>query len=190
MWDEKQMEEYLNSNLKESRYKHSLSVRGTAVELAQKYGEDEFKARLAGLVHDCAKNMNHEEIMAIVEENGYNIDMVSRNNPELLHGLAGAIIAKNVMGIEDEDILNSIAYHTTGRKSMSLLEKIIYIADYVEPLRNFPGVDKLRETVYRDLDEGLLLAFNNTIAYVMSLGQLLHSDTIDARNYIIIEKCR
>jgi len=190
MWNEKQIEEYLKNNLKESRYKHSLSVRDTAVELAKKYGEDEFKARLAGLTHDCAKNMNHKEIIAIIEKNGYNIDMVSRNNPELLHGLAGSIIAKNVMGIEDEDILNSIAYHTTGRKEMSLLEKIIYIADYVEPLRNFPGVDKLRETVYRDLDEGILLSFNNTITYVISLGQLLHRDTIDARNYIIIEKCR
>ena len=190
MWNEEQIEEYLKNNLSESRYNHSLSVRDTAVMLARKHGEDELKARIAGLVHDCAKNKNNKEIVEMVEENGYNIDMVCKNSPDLLHGLAGAIIAKNLMGIQDEDVLNSIAYHTTGRKEMSLLEKIIYIADYIEPLRKFPGVDNLRETVQKDLEEGILLSFNNTINYVISLGQLLHMDTIEARNYLIIKKCR
>jgi len=190
MWKEEQIEEYLKENLSENRYKHSLSVRDTASLLAIKYGEDEFKARLAGLVHDCAKNMEPKEMMEIIYKSGYNVDVVCKNNPELLHGLAGAIRAKELMGIYDEDILNSVTYHTTGRKGMSLLEKIIYIADYVEPLRSFPGVDKLRETVSKDLDEGLLLSFNNTINYVISLGQLLHMDTIEARNYLIINKCR
>jgi len=190
MWKEEQIEEYLRNNLSENRYKHSLSVRDTAVGLAIKYGEDEVKARIAGLVHDCAKNMKYNKMVEMIEENGYNIDMVCKNSPELLHGLAGAIIAKKLMAIDDEDILNSITYHTTGRKQMSLLEKIIYIADYIEPLRKFPGVDSLRETVFKDLDEGLLLSFNNTINYVISLGQLLHMDTIEARNYIIIKKCR
>ena len=106
----------------------------------------------------------------------------------LMHGLAGSIIAKHIMGIEDEDVLNSISYHTTGRKNMTILEKIIYIADYIEPMRNFPGVDELRKIAYSNLDEALLLSFDNTIKYVITKGQLLHLDTIEARNYILYNR--
>lgn len=185
MWNEIEMEEYLKQNLTEGRLKHSLGVRDTAEALAQKYGADVHKARIAGLIHDCAKQMEKSKILDICVKNGYKLDPVAYKNPGIMHGTAGAIIAKQVMKVEDQDILNSIEYHTTGRKNMSLLEKIIYLADYIEPSRNFPGVDELREAVNRNLDEGLLLSFNSTIELVISRGDLIHLNTIDARNYII-----
>jgi predicted HD superfamily hydrolase involved in NAD metabolism len=188
MWSEEKINQYLMNNLKNKRYEHSLGVKNTAIKLAEKYGENTLKAGIAGLVHDCAKNMNSDEIINMVEKNGYEIDPIYEHSPDLLHGLAGAIVAKNIMGIEDEDIFNSIAYHTTARENMSLLEKIIYIADYVEPSRNFPGVEELRRVASENLDEALILSLSNTICFVINKGQLLHSDTVKARNYLIIKK--
>jgi len=188
MWSEEKIDEYLRKKLKTNRYEHSLGVKNTAIELALKYGANPFKARIAGIVHDCAKNMSNNEIINMVKENNYEVDDIYQNSPQLLHGLAGAIIAKNIMGIEDEDIFNSIAYHTTARENMSLLEKIIYIADYVEPLRNFSGVDELRKIVNQNLEEALILSLSNTICYVINKGELLHFNTVKARNHLIIER--
>lgn len=185
MWNEEKIINYLNENLKKKRIKHSLGVRDTAVELAKIYCADIEKARLAGLVHDCAKNLNNEEMLNIAEKSGYTISMVCRKNYTLLHGAAGAYIAKTIMGIDDDEIINAVKYHTTGRENMSILEKIIYIADYTEPNRNFPGVEKLRLLSFENLDKALLRAFDNTIKYVVDNGQLLHYDTIKARNYLL-----
>lgn len=190
MWDENAIISYLKNNLNEHRFNHSIGVRDTAEKLAIKYDNSLVeKARIAGIVHDCAKNLSNEQLINIVKEQGYLIDKVCQNQPQLLHGLAGSIIAKKVMNIEDIDILNSIKYHTTGRENMTILEKIIYISDYIEPSRKFYGVESLRELAFRDLNKGLLKAFDNTINYVISKGELLHADTIAARNYtILIEK--
>jgi predicted HD superfamily hydrolase involved in NAD metabolism len=188
MWSEEKINEYLRNNLKSSRYEHSLGVKNAAIKLALTYGENSFKAGLAGIVHDCAKNMSNCEIVRLVKENAYEVDDIYENSPELLHGLAGAIVAKNIMGIEDEDIFNAIAYHTTARENMSLLEKIIYIADYVEPSRNFPGVEELRKVASENLEDALILSLSKTICYVVNKGQLLHSETVKARNYLIIKR--
>jgi predicted HD superfamily hydrolase involved in NAD metabolism len=188
MWSEDKIIDYLQKNLNPQRYEHSLRVRDTSIALAQHYKTDISQARLAGLTHDCAKDMENVEIINIIEKFGYNIEGINKRTPNLMHGLAGAIVAKNTMGIEDEDVLNSITYHTTGRKNMSLLEKIIYIADYIEPMRNFPGVEDLRKLAYTNIDEALLLSFDNTIKYVIAKGQLLHLDTIDARNSMLCDK--
>jgi predicted HD superfamily hydrolase involved in NAD metabolism len=188
MWNENEILKYLQNNLNKQRYEHSLRVRDTSIALAEHYGADISKAKIAGLVHDCAKNMEDEEIINIIEKNGYTIEGIYRRTPNLMHGLAAAIIAEKDMGIKDIDILNSINYHTTGRKNMSLLEKIIYISDYIEPMRNFPGVEELRKATYYNLDEALLLSLDNTIKYVISRNQLLHTDTVEARNYILYNK--
>lgn len=188
MWNEQQMQEYLKSNLKDKRFKHSLGVMDSAVKLALKYGADTEKAKIAGLIHDAAKEKTNEELLEIADKNGYILDEVSKTSPSILHGFVCRIIAKEKMGIEDEDILNAIEFHTTGRRHMSLLEKIIYVADYIEPGRNFPGISELREAAFRDLTEALLLSFDNTIKLVISRGNLLHLNTIEARNCIIIEK--
>lgn len=188
MWNEKQMEEYLTRNLKTKRLLHSFGVRDTAEKLAEKYGVDKHKARIIGLIHDAAKEKSDEEIIEICEKNNYELDEVSKSSPSILHGFAGRIIANELMGITDEDSLNAIQYHTTGRKMMSDLEKIIYIADYIEPHRDFPGVSELREAAFRNLDEALLLAFDSTIKLVVSRRNLLHKDSVEARNYIILKK--
>lgn len=185
MWSENEIIDYLRKNLKLTRYEHSLSVRDTAVKLAKKYGADVEKARIAGLAHDCAKNMSDEDLLNMALSHGINVDSVCKENPKLLHGFIGSIVAKEKFGIQDQEILNSIAYHTTGKKDMDLLQKIIYIADYVEPLRNFPGVDELRMEVTHDLNKAVLMAFNNTIKCVIERGQLLHVNTIEGRNYIL-----
>ncbi|KOC55207.1 phosphohydrolase [Clostridium botulinum] len=189
MWAEEKIIGYLKQNLKPKRFEHSIGVRDTAIKLAEIYGESLEKARIAGLVHDCAKNMSDEQILDICSKNEYNIDEVSQNMPSILHGEVGAYIAENIMGIEDKEILDAITYHTTGKENMTLLEKIIYISDYIEPLRDFPGVEDLRGLVYnKELDRALILSFNNTIKYIIDRNQLLHKKTIEARNYMLYNK--
>ncbi|MCM8710385.1 bis(5'-nucleosyl)-tetraphosphatase (symmetrical) YqeK [Clostridium sp. SYSU_GA19001] len=190
MCNEEEIIKYLHKILNKQRFEHSLRVMDTAVSLAKHYKIDETKARLAGLVHDCAKNLKDDEILHIIKKNSQSIEECYKMNPSIMHGLAGAIMARDNFKVTDEDILNAVAYHTTGRENMSMLEKIIYIADYIEPMRNFPGVQELRENAYNDLDRALLLSFNNTINYVISKGEILHLDTIKARNYILMKECR
>lgn len=185
MWSEEQIIEYIKSNLNNQRFQHSLRVQNTAVELAHYYKTDIEKTSLAGLVHDCAKNMEISKMLYIIEKNGYNIDIKFKNNSNIMHGLAGAIVAETVMGIADREVLDAVAYHTTGKANMTMLQKIIYLADYIEPMRNFPGVEELRQLAYKDLDKALLLSFNNTIKYVIDKNEFIHSDTIEARNYLM-----
>ena len=187
MWSENEMLHYLHVNLSESRLKHSLSVSETAVALAVKYGEDIEKARVAGLVHDCAKGMKGDKLIEVARAHEVHIDEIYTHSPLILHGLVGSIIAREVMDIQDDDILNAISYHTTGRKNMSILEKIIYIADYIEPLRNFNGVEELRILSVNDLDAAVVQSLDNTINYIISRKELLHIDTIHARNYLLIK---
>ncbi len=188
MWKEDQIKKYIKEHLNESRFVHSIGVMETSEKLALHYNEDPYKARLAGLCHDCAKNLSREELIAIARESGEEISEIYLYAPQLLHGLVGAYISKDIFGIQDEDILNSIRYHTTGRKNMSILEKIIYISDYIEPSRNFKGISELRRLSYVDINKVLLKSFDDTITYTVSRGSLLHIDTIEARNFILYKK--
>lgn len=185
VWSIEEMADYIKSELKKERYKHSLGVMETAVKLAERYHEDIIKARIAGLIHDAAKSMSDVEILDIVKSNGYSIDDVSLQNPSLLHGLVASIIAEKKMDVKDKDILNAIIYHTTGRRDMSNLEKIIYLADYIEPGRSFDGVEEMRQVAYEDLNTAMLSALNNTIKFVIQKNQYLHLSTIEARNDIM-----
>lgn len=185
MWNEAQIISYLQDKLSAKRYEHVLGVRDTAMELAKTYGEDEKKASLAALLHDCAKNMGDLELIKLVKDYGYVPDKIEMQAPQLLHGRAAAIIAKNEMGIGDTSICDAVIYHTTGREGMSLLEKIIYIADYIEPTRSFLGVEDLRKEAFANLDKAMLMSLENTIKYIISRGQLLHSNTVEARNYFL-----
>jgi len=190
MWNESEMLHYLQENLSDKRFRHSISVSETAVSLASKHGENIEKSRIAGLVHDCAKNMKSFELIKMASEHDIYIDEVFQNNPSILHGHVGSIIAREVMGIFDQDILNAIAYHTTGRRDMSLLEKIIYIADYIEPLRKISGIEEFRSLSYVDLDAAVIKSLENSIEYVISENQLLQLDTVGARNYLLIKNRR
>lgn len=185
MWSEEEIKIYLSRKLKADRYNHVLGVVEMSEKLAKRYGADVKKARLAALIHDLAKYEGGEALIRIAKENGYDLDEVEKKAPYLLHGFAAAVIAKKDMGIEDEDVLNAAIYHTTGRENMTLLEKIIYIADYIEPNRSYKGVDELRDITFENLDRGLMMAFDNTIKFVLDKGALLHSRTVDGRNYLV-----
>ena len=164
------------SYLKYKRIPHVLGTEQEAIRLAERYGADVEKARVAALLHDCTKKLDMEEQLALCQ-----LDELEQKALKLLHAKTGAAIARDVFGVDDE-IYRAIWWHTTGHAHMTLLEKIIYLADYIEPSRDFPGVDKLRSVCYKDLDEGLLLGLEMTIEEMTSMGNPVHHATIEARD--------
>lgn len=169
------------SYLNHRRIPHVLGTEQEAVRLAERYGGDVEKARVAALLHDCTKKLDMEEQLALCKQYGIELDELEQQALKLLHAKTGAAIARDVFGVDDE-IYSAIWYHTTGRANMTKLEKIIYLADYIEPSRDFPGVDKLRKVCYEDLDRGLLLGLEMTIAEMSAMGNPVHHATIEARD--------
>ncbi len=146
--------EKLEKTLEPKRYLHSLSVADTAACLAMRYGVDTYKAHLAGLLHDNAKCISNDKKLSICKKNGLSISKAEKSNPDLLHAKIGSLYAKEKFGIEDEEILSAICYHTTGKPEMTDLEKIVYIADYIEMYRkNLTCLDEIRTLAFKDLDE-------------------------------------
>lgn len=149
------------------RFEHTLGVAYTAAALAMRYDEDIQKAQIAGLLHDCAKCLRDDKIIRICEENKLPISEIERRNPFLLHAKAGAVLAKDKYNVTDEDIINAIYYHTTGRPGMSRLEKIIFIADYMEPGRkSAPNLAQIRKMSFEDLDMTLCKILQDTLNYL------------------------
>ena len=172
------------SYLKLKRMPHVLGTEQEAVRLAEKYGADVTKARIAALLHDCTKKLDMDEQLALCRQYAIPLDELEQKALKLLHSKTGAAIARDVFAVDDE-IYNAILYHTTGKPDMTLLEKIIYLADYIEPTRDFPGVETLRRTVYEDLDRGLLLGLTMTIDEMEEMGNPVHHMTRDARDYLL-----
>ena len=163
--------DYLKQKLSKKRFHHTLGVAYTATALAMCYGADLRSAEIAGLLHDVAKPLNAEEELDFCKKHKLKISEFEKKNPFLLHGKIGSLIAKNKFGIEDEDILNAICHHTTGRPEMSLLEKIIYIADYIEPSRTVqPNLETIRKMAYEDIDGALILILKDTLEYLDKKG--------------------
>ncbi|WP_315073403.1 bis(5'-nucleosyl)-tetraphosphatase (symmetrical) YqeK [uncultured Clostridium sp.] len=179
------MKSYLKSNLKENRYIHTLGVADTAKKLAKLNGISEEKAEIAGLAHDVAKNLSKDKIKEMMQENNIVLSDVEENNPNLWHSIVGPIEAKNKLGIEDEEILDAIRWHTTGKINMSILTKIIYIADMIEPGRDFEGIESLRKITFRNLDEGVYYGLNSSIEILLARNLLIDENTIRARNYFL-----
>lgn len=173
--------------LDEERYAHSINVENEAVKLSKIYNVDAEKCRFAAIAHDYAKAMSDCELINCSEKYEIQTDTIQRNFPQLLHGPVAAMYCKNIMGIDDEDIINAIYYHTTGRENMSLLEKIIYISDVIEVGRDFPGIDDIRKEALVDIDNAILLSCNSTISYVIARNFLIHPLTIALRNSIILK---
>ena len=172
------------SYLKAKRCAHVLGTAATAVKLAEKYGADVHRAEVAGLLHDCTKKLSMPEQLALCEKYGIALDALEKKALKLLHAKTGAAAAARIFG-ENNAVVSAIDYHTTGRAHMTLLEKIIYIADYMEPNRDFPGVDRLREAVWRDLDEGVLLGIDMTLEQLAKKGQPACADSLAARDWLI-----
>ena len=140
------------------RFTHSCNVAEEAVILARLYGADAEKAYVAGILHDITKEISKEEQLQIIADGGIILDNVQKNAPKLWHAVSGSAYVRLRLGIEDEDILNAIRYHTTGRANMSLLEKIIYTADYTSKERSYPGADVMREKSRRSLEEAMMFS--------------------------------
>ncbi len=172
------------SYLKPKRMPHVLGTEQEAVRLAEKYGADVTKARIAALLHDCTKKLDMDEQLALCARYGIALDELEQKALKLLHSKTGAAVARDVFAVDD-DIYNAILYHTTGKPDMTLLEKIIYLADYIEPTRDFPGVEDLRRVVYEDLDRGLLMGLAMTIDEMETMGNPVHHMTRDARDYLL-----
>ncbi|MCX4370882.1 MAG: nicotinate (nicotinamide) nucleotide adenylyltransferase [Dysosmobacter sp.] len=169
------------SYLSYRRIPHVLGTEQEAIHLAERWGGDVEKARRAALLHDCTKKLNMEEQMLLCEQYGVVLDELEKRAPKLLHAKTGAAIAETVFGA-DEELAGAIRWHTTGRAGMTLLEKIIYLADYMEPTRDFPGVGELRRVCYEDLDAGLLLGLEMTIQEMKERGAPIHTKTLEARD--------
>ncbi|MDU5106295.1 bis(5'-nucleosyl)-tetraphosphatase (symmetrical) YqeK [Clostridium sp.] len=183
-----EMKVYLKNNLIENRYIHVLGVVDTAIRLAKINKVDEKKAEIAALAHDIAKNMTIYELKDILDKNNIELSYDEENNQELWHSMVGPIVAKEIFGIEDEEILSAMRWHTTGKENMSKLDKVIYMADMIEPNRNFPGVDNLRRETFKDLDNGVLQGLNHTIKYLLNKGVAIDINSIKARNYLLLHK--
>ena len=178
---EEKLIEYALSHLTEKRLRHTKGVLDEAVRLAELYGADPAKARIAAAFHDLFRGRAVDEINILV--NKYGIDSVYLGNPNLAHGKIAAAYMDEI-GIDDPDILNAVSYHTTGRAGMSVLEKVIFLADAIEPGRDYPGVNELRNLAYTDLDKACIQALENSIAFVRSKGETLDPDSAAALEYL------
>jgi len=157
----------LEKALTPKRYQHTLGVEYTAAALAMRYDVPLADAQLAGLLHDCAKCLPFEEKKALCNQHHISVSEIEYKNPELLHAKVGYILAQTEYHITDTDILNAILYHTTGRPGMSLLEKIIFIADYIEPGRKkAPNLTEVRKLAFIDLDQALVRVMSDTLSYL------------------------
>ena len=159
----------LSKALDNKRFEHTQGVAYTSAALAMRYGEDIKKAELAGLLHDCAKCLDNDKKIQICKKHNISISEEEERNPFLLHAKVGGYLAKTKYKVDDDEIIQAIISHTTGRPGMSLLEKIVYIADYIEPARDHaPNLDMVRELAFRDLDEALLKILEDILVHLKS----------------------
>jgi len=174
----------VKEQLTESRYLHTIGVMESAISLAKRYQADVKKAELAAIFHDYAKYRPKEEMKRIIEEQGMPKELLSFHS-EMWHAPVGAYLVEKEVGIHDEEILSAITYHTSGRANMTLLEKIVFLADYIEPGRSFPGVDEVRELAERNLNVAVIAAMRNTITFLMKKNTRIYPDTFIAYNDLV-----
>ena len=182
-----EIEKYLKSKLTPDRYTHVLSVRELALDLAKKYGADLRKVNFAALLHDCAKWMRTSEQYEAAANYEIQLDEVERHNPSLLHALIGVEFAVSHFDVDNPEILNAIRIHTTGSGKMTLIDKILYVADFAEPKRNHPEAHSVRELAYQDLNKAVLEVSRHKIEHLLAKGVLIHPYTIDAYNSALQE---
>lgn len=174
----------LLKRLSPHRYQHTLDVADTAVEMANTFNVNPNKAYLAGILHDCAKNLDDLELLAICADNDENVTQIEQNRPFLLHSKAGVIVAKTRYHITDEEVLSAIRWHTTGKANMSDLEKIIFAADYIEPSRDKqPRLDYLRDLATKDLDLLVKSILEDMVAYLRESNDEIEEHTLEAYEY-------
>lgn len=193
--DTQRNDEFLNEIKKRlSRYRfiHSVNVADEAKRLALKYGADAEKAYTAGLVHDIMKDLPKQEQLEMFKRYGIELTEVELNSPKIWHAMCGELFLRHEMGVTDEDILSAVRFHTTAKAGMSLLEKVLYIADYTSAERDYDDVGVMRDKADRNLDEAMLYGLQFTINEMVKEGRPVHPDSLDAFNEaaILINKRR
>lgn len=181
------LNEDLKTNLSLKRYEHTVRVKEMACELAGIHGEDIGRASVAALCHDYAKCLDPKTYLELAERLEVELDEYMQADLGLAHGLIGAAMVSDEYGIGDEEVLLAIANHTCGRAGMTRLEKIVYLADYIEYGRSFPGVERIRKAALEDLDQGMRLALGSTIAHVKSRHKTVHPNSLEALNFYSCE---
>lgn len=178
------MQKKLAKYLDEDRFAHTIGVMYTCASLAMVHGYNLEDAQAAGLLHDCAKCIPNKKKLKLCSQHNIPVTVFEETHPFLLHAKLGAYIARKKYDITDEEILSSITYHTTGRREMSLLEKIVYIADYIEPMRNkAPNLEKIRRLAFQDLDECMYEILKDTLEYLDENPQDVENTTKEAFSY-------
>jgi nicotinate-nucleotide adenylyltransferase len=162
---------------------HVLGCRDTAVELARHWGADETDAARAGLLHDITKALDGPHQLTLCREYGIVLDAFSNKNPKTLHALTGSLVAQRIFG-ENDAVVSAIRHHTTGKADMNLLQKIIYVADYMEPNRDFPGVEQLRHLAFTDLDAALKLGLEMTLELLVQQGREVSPESLEALAFL------
>lgn len=179
---EQEIKLFLSETLTEKRYRHTLAVADSCTELARRFGCDISKAYLAGLLHDIVKDLDTDETLQMIEEFGIILDDIEKNTPKLRHAKLGAEFIKRRGFSNDEDIINAVRYHTTARAGMSLLEKTLYLADFISADRKYKGVEKIRTAVADGLGDGMMAGLCFSIESLVSDKSPIHGDTLAAYN--------
>ena len=184
-----EMRAILEQQITPSRYRHSLGVAETAVAIARRFGMNEERARVAGLLHDCGRVYKTDDLLKEARQRGIPIGKIESAMPLLLHAYIGAYLIYEVYGVNDAVIAQAVWRHTVGGANMTALDKIIYYADMIEPSRDYPEVERLRElSRTASLDEMMLVGLTESILFVAQKGGLIHPDTITARNELLLEQ--
>ncbi|EUB39172.1 MULTISPECIES: bis(5'-nucleosyl)-tetraphosphatase (symmetrical) YqeK [Fusobacterium] len=183
-----ELKEIVKSKMSLKRFTHTLGVVEMSEKLAKIYNADIEKCKVAALLHDICKEMDMEYIKNICKNNFINeLSEEDLENNEILHGFAGSYYVKTELGINDKEILNAIKYHTIGAKNMTLVEKIVYIADAIEYGRNYPSVVEIREETFKNLDKGILMEIEHKEKYLESIGKKSHPNTYKFKKEILKE---
>ncbi|MCQ2478552.1 MAG: bis(5'-nucleosyl)-tetraphosphatase (symmetrical) YqeK [Clostridia bacterium] len=177
----------LKARLSEKRYYHSLCVADEAKRLAEKYGADKDKAYLAGLLHDITKNASKEEHFEIFEKFNISLNEIEMNAEKLWHAISGAAYIENYLFINDYEIIDAVRYHTTAKENMSLLSKILYLADFTSSDRDYPDVDVMRQKVDISLDGAFVYALTYSVKDLADMGKAIHIDTVKAYNQAVMK---
>lgn len=183
------LEEYRKTvcqRLSRKRYEHSLNVAEEAVRLARKYGADPYKAEVAGVLHDSMKETPAEAQLQWIRDFGIILDKVEQKSEKLLHAISGMVFAQKACGVEDADVLGAIRFHTTARPGMTLLEKVLYVADFVSEDRDYDGVEVMRERAGQGLEIAMFEGLAYTIHDLAARGLPIHENTVGAYNELIV----
>lgn len=182
MLDITEMKKLLKASLPHKRFKHSLAVYDTALELAAVYGLDKEKVGVGALLHDCGREIPTRDLLMHTIALGLPMDNVERNQPILLHAKLGVYYAREKYGVTDQEILDAIRFHTTGAAGMSKMAMVVYLADLLEPTRDFAGIEEMRRLAKVDLEQAMIKAYAQTIRYLLEYDLLVHPHCIEGYN--------